>query len=68
MGLYMPLSVPKAPWEHISMDFIMGLLRKTCEKDFILVGVVRFSKTLHFIACMEQVNVEKCVRIIYEEV
>ena len=67
-GLYMPLPVPKAPWEHISMDFIMGLPMTTRKKNAILVVVDRFSKMAHFVACAEQVNAVKCADLIYGEV
>ena len=68
IGLYMPLPVPKAPWEHISMDFIMGLPMTARKKNVILVVVDRFSKMAHFIACTEQVDATKCVELVYGEV
>ena len=68
IGLYMPLPVPKAPWEHISMDFIMGLPKTTRKKDAILVVVDRFSKMAHFIACKEQVDAARCIELVFGEV
>ena len=67
-GLYMPLLVPKAPWEHISMDFIVGLPKTMRQKSVILVVVDRFSKMVHFIPCTEQVDAPKCAELIYKEV
>lgn len=47
MGLLMSLSIPKAVWEDISIDFINGLPINLWKSIIVVIGD-RFSKFCHF--------------------
>ncbi|GKC18361.1 RNA-directed DNA polymerase [Tanacetum coccineum] len=67
-GLYLPLPIPVAPWEDVSLYFITGLPRTQHQKDSVMVVVDRFSKMAHFVACHTTYDVVQIATLYFKEI
>nr|XP_017224824.1 PREDICTED: uncharacterized protein LOC108201049 [Daucus carota subsp. sativus] len=67
-GLLQPLEIPEWKWEHIAMDFIVGLPRTRANHDAIWVIVDRLTKSAHFLPINERFSLDKLVHMYLKEI
>jgi len=51
-GTLQPLSIPEWKWEHVTMDFVMGLSQIQSEKDTVWAIIDRLTKFAQFLATL----------------
>lgn len=67
-GLLQPLPVPEWKWEHITMDFVVGLPRTKNQHDAVWVIVDRLTKSVHFLPMKMTDPLEKLARLYIHEI
>ena len=67
-GLMQPLPIPEWKWDHITMDFIVGLPRTPSGKDAIWVVVDRLTKTAHFLPIKTTFSLDRLARLYVHEI
>ncbi|GJP54452.1 hypothetical protein CLOM_g13540 [Closterium sp. NIES-68] len=62
-GLLQPLEPPQRPWQHVTMDFVIGLPAGPSGNDAVLVVVDRLTKMTHFAPCHTTITAEETARL-----
>uniref|UniRef100_A0A2N9G885 RNA-directed DNA polymerase n=1 Tax=Fagus sylvatica TaxID=28930 RepID=A0A2N9G885_FAGSY len=67
-GLLQPLPIPEWKWEHVTMDFVVGLPRSLKGHDAIWVIVDRLTKSAHFLPIKVNFTLDKLARLYIQEI
>ena len=66
-GKIMPLDLPARKWDHVAIDFIVGMPRQD-NYDAILTVVDKATKMCHFIPCTEKISAKEVAQVYWREV
>ncbi|XP_059671067.1 uncharacterized protein LOC132316607 [Cornus florida] len=67
-GLLQPLPVPEWKWEHVTMDFVVGLPRSIHNHDTVWVIVDRLTKSAHFLPIRATDTVKELCKIYIRDI
>ncbi|KAL8104528.1 hypothetical protein AgCh_028665 [Apium graveolens] len=67
-GLIQPLDIPEWKWEHITMDFVVGLPRTRANHDAIWVIIDKLTKLAYFLPINERFSMDRLVRLYLKEI
>ena len=67
-GLLQPLPIPVWKWEHITMDFMIGMPKTIKQHDSIWVIVDRLTKAAHFLAIKVTFTSEQLANLYIKEI
>ena len=67
-GRMQPLFILEWKWDHITMDFVVGLLRTRSGRDVVWVIIDRLTKSTYFLAINISLPLDKLARLYVNEV
>ncbi|KAL0403807.1 UNVERIFIED_CONTAM: Transposon Ty3-I Gag-Pol polyprotein [Sesamum radiatum] len=67
-GWLQPLEIPEWKWEHVTMDFVVGLPRTRLGHDAIWVVIDRLTKSAHFILIRTTYTLEKLAGVYIDNI
>ena len=67
-GLLQPLEIPEWKWEHLAMDFVVGLPKRKTNHDANWIIIDRLTKSTHFIPINERFSLEVLVQLYLKEI